>query len=200
MESIDFWSKFSILESQNGNSVDNNINDNENNIDNNIIDKNEKNEQDYEVDVNDEKDYKQDVEKQNQYKEKINAIKTYFNISSEAAIYIYYRRKRSFPWKKKYDPKYLFWNAKLQNALIYMDSIIDFEWNSLEFGKESEIMAKYGVELDSQSQDLFRNFEKNKKQKYKDDQGDEWNIVPKKSNHEKILQTLKLLPERKNLW
>lgn len=35
------------------------------------------------------------------YMKKIRIIQTYYGISENAAIYIYYRRKRSYPWRKK---------------------------------------------------------------------------------------------------
>lgn len=144
-----------------------------------------------------EKEEKKNVIKQ-QYNEKINAIKIYFEVSSEAAVYIYYRRKRSFPWKKKGDQKYLYWNAKLLQKLIQMDSILDFDWRSMEFGKEEEVFRKYDI-VDKEGYIKFKREDKKKKpEKYLDENGEEWvtyNISFKQ--YEPILQSIGLLPKPK---
>lgn len=149
------------------------------------------------VQVINEKEEKKVAIKQ-QYNEKINAIKTYFDVSAEAAVYIYYRRKRSFPWKKKGDPKYLYWNAKLLYKLIQMDNILDFDWRSMEFGKEEEIFQKYNV-VDKDTPISFKKEEKKKKSEtYIDENGEEWNHRPQSLKHiESILQNIGLLPKLK---
>ena len=108
-----------------------------------------------------EKEEKRIIIKQ-QYNEKINAIKIYFEVSAEAAVYIYYRRKRSFPWRKKGDPKYLYWNAKLLQKLIQMDNILDFDWRSMEFGKEEDVFKKYDI-VDKEGYIKFKREEKKKR-------------------------------------
>ncbi len=133
------------------------------------------------------------------YAEKIEVIQRYYDISKEAAIYIYFRRKRSFPWKKKSDHKYLFWNAKLQNALIMADSILGFDWNTLEYGKEEEYLNKYNIYVCAQSNDLFRKQEEHV-DIITDDDGEEWAYISKKkksNNSDKIiLQKIGLLPKK----
>lgn len=128
---------------------------------------------------------------------KIDAIKRYYEISTMASTYIFFRRKRSYPWKKKSDPKYLFWNAKLQNALIFADSIFGFDWESMEYGKEEETLAEYGIDIKAQSNDLYR--KKERSDLYIDEEGNEWNIVSSKKKHndpdEVILRSLGLLPK-----
>jgi hypothetical protein len=155
-----------------------------------------------------------DDEKKLQYKIRINAIKEYYGISEEAAIYIYFRRKRNYPWKKKNDPGYLFWNAKLQNALIEADNIIGFDWVGLEYGKEQEVLLSYGIDIDKQSQNIHRIHKEhksnNKIEKYLDDNGDEWTYIKKREknkrydinkknntnkNNEAILRSIGLLPK-----
>ena len=126
--------------------------------------------------------------------EKIDTIMTYYNISYIAARYIYFRRRRSFPWKKKSQSGYLYWNAKLQNALIYADSIFGFDWHSMEYGNEEETLKIYGIDVKTQSNNLFRT--KTPKSEYVDNDGIVWNIVvSKKSKEETILKSAGLLPK-----
>jgi len=89
--------------------------------------------------------------------EKIECVRRYYGISHAAALYIYHRRRRSYPWFKKSDAQYLYWNAKLQNALIAADSILNFDWGQMEYGNEEEYLALYGVDVRGQSNNLFRN-------------------------------------------
>ncbi len=128
------------------------------------------------------------------YNSNIEAIQNYYNISNIAATYIYFRRKRSFPWKKKSDPKYLYWNAKLQNALIYADSIFGFDWESLEFGNEEELLKNYGIIISEQSTDLFR--KPRDDNIYEDKEGNEWRVITKnkKKTDEQVLKSIGLLP------
>ncbi len=144
-----------------------------------------------------EKEEKKIIIKQ-QYNEKINAIRTYFDVSAEAAVYIYYRRKRSFPWKKKGDQKYLYWNAKLLHKLIQMDNILDFDWRSMEFGKEEAVFDKYGI-VDKEGYINFKKEDKKRRpEKYVDENGDEWEHKPSSFKvQESILQNIGLLPKPK---
>jgi hypothetical protein len=139
-------------------------------------------------------------ETKKKYNERIAAIQNYYDISNIAAVYMYFRRKRSYPWKKKSDPKYLYWNAKLQNALILADSIFGFDWESMEYGKEEETLQNYGIDIKSQSNNLFR--EKDQPSaSYIDDDGNEWQVVSKKKNNivnsdVDLLQSIGLLPKK----
>lgn len=148
-------------------------------------------------DKNDAKTEKSNEIKKN-YNDRIMAIQRYYEISEIAAIYIYFRRKRSYPWKKKSDPKYLFWNAKLQNALILADTIFGFDWESLEYGKEEEMLKNYGIDINTQPNDLFRKKEE-PNNTFIDEEGNEWQYVSKKKNvnpDELILQMIGLLPKK----
>ncbi len=128
------------------------------------------------------------------YNERIDAIQRYYDISYIAAVYIYFRRKRSFPWKKKSDPKYLYWNAKLQNALIYADSIFGFDWEAMEYGKEEETLKSCGIDVSAQSNNLYRN--KEVPTSIVDENGSEWQIVnrSKKNPDIAVLRSIGLLP------
>jgi hypothetical protein len=134
-----------------------------------------------------------------QYDEKIKVIQRYYDISEDAAVYIYFRRKRSFPWKKKSDEKYLFWNAKLQNALISADNILGFDWNSMEYGKEEETLRKFDICILTQSNNLFRKHE-DYVEVMEDDEGGNWTYISKMrktNNTDKImLQNIGLLPKK----
>ena len=131
------------------------------------------------------------------YTQNISIIQQYFDISEDAATYIFFRRKRSFPWKKKQDNGYLFWNAKFQNALIAADSIIGFDWKSLEYGKEEEVLKKYGIYVCIQSNNLFRERKNDEIIIYDDN---EWTFISKRkkslSSNKIALQKMGLLPKK----
>jgi len=84
------------------------------------------------------------------YEKRIKIISDYFNVSSDCAVFMYYRRKRGYPWKRSTDIKYLHWNIQLQNALIKLDMIIDFNWKLLEFGNEYEELERHGIDIYNQ--------------------------------------------------
>lgn len=136
------------------------------------------------------------------YEERIKTIMDYYCISKEAANYLYFRRRRSFPWCKKSDAKYLYWNARLQNALIEADNIIGFNWEALEFGDEENYLKKYDIIISEKEQNLFRENKNIDEKIYKDADGLEWTQVNNKKNkkentQEKILQNCGLLPLKK---
>jgi hypothetical protein len=81
------------------------------------------------------------------YEEKIKIIQEYFGVSEICAIYLYHRRRRGVPWHKPNDKKYLEWSIQLQNAIIYLDTIVGFDWHSLEFGFEEIQFTKHGIDL-----------------------------------------------------
>jgi len=83
------------------------------------------------------------------YADRINAIEQYFGVSNICAIYLYHRRRRGIPWKNRGDPKYLEWNMQLQNAIISLDTIIGFDWPSLEFGLEEIAFLKNNININS---------------------------------------------------
>jgi hypothetical protein len=120
-----------------------------------------------------------------------NIISNYFNISYDASTYLYYRRRKSFPWKKKNSAKYLFWNAKFQNALISLDKVKDFNWKLLEFGKEYEYLQLHNIDIESQDTNLFRELNKNKFISK-----DGWNTICSNINI-KLLKKIGLIPRMK---
>jgi hypothetical protein len=81
------------------------------------------------------------------YEEKIKIIQEYFGVSEICAIYLYHRRKRGAPWHKPSNQKYLEWSIQLQNAIIYLDTIVGFDWHSLEFGFEEIQFTKNGIDI-----------------------------------------------------
>ena len=82
-----------------------------------------------------------------QYKDKIKIICEYFGVSELCAAYLYHRRRRGTPWYKPGDPKYLEWTIRLQNAIIYMDTIAGFDWRSMEFGYEEIQFIKNNIDV-----------------------------------------------------
>jgi hypothetical protein len=152
-----------------------------------------------------------DEDRKERYKKRIQVIKDYYGVSDEAAVYIYFRRKRSYPWKKKSDPKYLFWNAKLQNALIEADSIVGFDWMAMQYGKEEETLLKYGIDIVAQSQNLFRPPTTLQRERtYLDENGLEWEYAtvkrrqsersPEEREQITVLQSIGLIPKFNNLF
>ncbi len=83
------------------------------------------------------------------YENKIKMIEQYFGVSHICAMYIFHRRRKGFPWKTKSDPKYLDWNMQLQNAIIYLDTIVGFDWENLEFGFEEIQFIKNNIDVNS---------------------------------------------------
>lgn len=126
------------------------------------------------------------------YDEMISVIMKYFNVSQSAAIFIYHRKRRGFPFKKKGDPKFLEWTLRLQNALVKADECIGWDWEELRFGDEEKTLAQHEIFLDKQSdKKVFQNNPNS-------EEDDGWTTVKndKKIKHyqTKTLQILGLVP------
>lgn len=116
----------------------------------------------------------------------ITSVKEYFNISEEAAAYIFFRRRRGFPFRKISDSKYLEWTDALLNALIRADEIFGFDWESLGFGNEEHILNEYNL--------LSSNIDISTESKTNTNLMEEgWTIVPKNNKSQKILQKMGFL-------
>jgi hypothetical protein len=85
------------------------------------------------------------------YNDKLNAISTYFGISKAAGKYVYHRRRRGYPYKKDTDVSFLKWSTKLLNALIKADRLALFDWDTLEFTNDINLMLARGIDVDKQS-------------------------------------------------
>ncbi len=96
------------------------------------------------------------------YNTKIKAISAYFDVSYGCAIYMYHRRKRGSPWKKKDDPKYLEFTKSLQDKLVILDKIGSVSFTSLKFSDEGKILLNLGYDDLSSSIDvqLANNYKK----------------------------------------
>ena len=91
------------------------------------------------------------------YKDKIDAIKTYFGISNEAAKYMYHRRRHGAPFKKEDDKSFLKWNIQLQNALVRADKITNFNWGKLVFNSDLEQLLTYNIDVNCQPHTIIKN-------------------------------------------
>jgi hypothetical protein len=118
---------------------------------------------------------------------RIKALVDYFGISDTAAEYIYFRRKRGFPWKKKDDPKYIEWSDKLLNALREADKIFGFDWSGLTFGNEDRYLENYGIIVDDMDDGILclnNDFQ-------------EWTIATNKKKATNLLKKIGIIPKKK---
>lgn len=92
------------------------------------------------------------------YNERISIIMEYFNISTDAAKFIYHRKRRSYPFTKRDDDKFLYWDRRLQNALIKADKCIGWDWKKIQFGEEEKLLKQYNIFIEKQSKSfIFKN-------------------------------------------
>jgi hypothetical protein len=127
-------------------------------------------------------------------------IMNFFGISQEAATFLYHRKRRSYPFKKRSDPKFLEWTLSLQNALIKADKCVDWDWDALKFGLEEQILLQHDIWIEAQSNTkIFKNVKK-EKEKEKEKENDEgWTIVKDakkiKQHQNKSLKMLGFIPK-----
>jgi hypothetical protein len=126
------------------------------------------------------------------YNEKINTIHNYFGVSTNAAKYIFSRRRHGFPWKKINDEKYLKWDIQIQNAFVEADTIKNFNWDIMRFDNDIQILLDNGIKIENQSKTVTKNHKPVIKKV-----DDDWTIVTtdkKKLNEKHILKFMGLLP------
>lgn len=80
------------------------------------------------------------------YDANILLISQTLKISIMAASYMYNRAKRS----KKSGEKYMYFNTRLQNAIVLADSKID-NWEDIKFDTEEKQLDELGIQLDTMS-------------------------------------------------
>ena len=96
------------------------------------------------------------------YKEKMKLISLYFNIPNDASIYLYHRRRRSFPFKKKTMQNYLEWNLAIQNGLVkIMGENQHIDWSSRDFNDEENLLTKYNIDTSVKTSVVYKNKPKN---------------------------------------
>jgi hypothetical protein len=131
------------------------------------------------------------------YNEKINSIHNYFGVSTNAAKYMFNRRRRGFPWKKSNDVNYLKWDIQLQNAFIEADTLLNFNWGNLKFSNDIQILSDYGITIESQLKTVNKNVKPGVK-KIKENTDGEWTVVTtnrKKLNEKHVLKFIGFLPK-----
>lgn len=128
------------------------------------------------------------------YSEKIGAISSYFNVSREAAKYIYHRRRKGFPYKKVDDPNFIKWDMRIQNALIKADTLDVWNWKELSFYDDVYDLQNHGIDVLKQSYDVYKNPKSHKvshreESLIDEETNGEWTIVTpsKKKMHDKFI-------------
>ena len=89
------------------------------------------------------------VKKPHQYTtaDEIELISSYFNVSKACATYMYYRRRRGFPYKEPNDPRFIEWSMQCQNMFVRLDKE-DINWDELEYKKDIQQISDMGIEFD----------------------------------------------------
>jgi hypothetical protein len=83
------------------------------------------------------------------YNEKINIIGEFFGISPECSRYIYHRRRKGYPYKKKEDDDYLEWNIQIQNGFVLGD-LSNIDYTNIHFiGDIISLKEKYNIDITS---------------------------------------------------
>ncbi len=102
-------------------------------------------------------------------------ISEYYGVSETCASYMYHRAYRS----RRRDEKKMYFNLKLQNALVKADKCLGIEWEKIYFDTEVEQLEEFGITLDDQPDTVFSwNEESDSK---KTESNDEWiTVVSKK--------------------
>jgi len=126
------------------------------------------------------------------YEERLCIVMSFFGISKPAASFLYHRKRRGYPFKKKDDPKFLEWSLQLQNALVKADECIGWDWEELRFGNEDKMLAQHDIFIDKQSdKDIFKN-------ETPENDGDGWTVVKNdkkiKQRQNKALQIMGFIP------
>lgn len=120
---------------------------------------------------------KQDDKKHHQHLIYQKAIQEYFNVSEDCAFYMYFRFLRS----KRRDNKYLYWNVRLQNALVQADKT-PLDWIKLSFTDEDIVLMENGILIEEQTEKVFRHLNQSITNV---NQSNEWIIVSNKKKRNK---------------
>jgi hypothetical protein len=115
------------------------------------------------------------------HENKINIISNFFNISNNAAKYLYNRRQLSYPYVNTY--KCLEWSIFLQNALVKLDTVSNFKWENLKFGYEYEMLQLHNINILDEKNVVYCNKADNK----------EWIIVKSKKMEHDNKKVLKMM-------
>jgi hypothetical protein len=122
----------------------------------------------------------------------------YFNVSKDAAKYMFHRRRMGYPWKKNTDDNYLKWSIPIQNAFVKSDNLDVIDWKSVIFTNDIKILEENNINIEETNHEIHVN-ENNKNIKYMDREG--WTVVTSKRNNviqKHLLQTMGFLPKKKN--
>jgi hypothetical protein len=115
------------------------------------------------------------------HENKINIISNFFNVSNNAAKYLYNRRQLSYPYVNAYEC--LGWSVFLQNALVKLDTVSNFKWENLKYGHEYEMLQLHNINILDEKNVVYCNKVDNR----------EWTTVKsKKIKHDnrKLLKTM----------
>ena len=144
------------------------------------------------------------------YNEKLNIIGEFFGISHDCARYIYHRRRKGYPYKKKEDDGYLEWSIQVQNGFVLGD-VKNIDYKNIHFNSDiDELKDKYSIDISKMSSEKVLqnkikqkdankikirttdisddsvNLDKNVDNENTNDDGGEWCVVTaKKTLHDK---------------
>lgn len=113
-------------------------------------------------------------------KEKIDLISSYFNVSTECASYMYFRRRRGYPFKKSDDQRYIAWDMEAQNTLVRLDNE-EINWDDLQYQTDLEQIRDMGISFDVPKHKHIVNPQKEKKE----ESSDGWTTVNHNEKREK---------------
>jgi hypothetical protein len=134
------------------------------------------------------------------YFKKINVISSFFNVSNNAAKYMYHRRRQGFPYKKNNDFNFLPWTMKLQNALVKADTIPTWNWVKLSFHNLYETLQSFNIYVELQPTTFYKNKFKNLSE-ISNNKSElnllKWTIVSSKISDKFLLKKIGFLPYTK---
>lgn len=137
------------------------------------------------------------------YNDKIKAISSYFNVSENAAKYMFHRRRRGYPWKKEGDSNYLKWSIPIQNAFVKADNLGLLNWGYLKFSDDLNVLLENGIDIEEQSNTIYINKNTNETDnKYikEEDKDGGWTVVTNKKSEfikKHLLRSMGFLPQNK---
>jgi hypothetical protein len=116
---------------------------------------------------------------------------------------MYQLRRNGFPYKKPDQQGFLPWTIPLQNALVRADAHANFDWDTLKFGEELNLLTRHGIKVIDTDYLVFRNdvSQANKSKIYDDDGYGAWTVVTPKDKfiaEKHILRKCGMLPLQTN--
>ena len=127
------------------------------------------------------------------YGKKIKAIQNYFNVSKNAAKYLFHRRRRGSPFKHDDDPNFMPWTTQLQNALVKADRADQWDWKNTTFECEISALQDANILISDQKITVHTNSVI--------DTDSDWTVVTGKVKRNKpLLRSIGMLPRLRKIY